>query len=227
MIKKLLTLGLMAGAFSSFASSGANIYPSNLNSNMYFDNYNDNSKTIEGLHFMVLTDGNNSSNSTPAFVVKIYLLVQGTSTPIFVKTIDFPNGQHELSSTTWNVDVDLSNVPNLSSGSYRVGIFVDGDEDVSEPDEDDNTILFQESINFTAGSGNAVVQLGANTSITLPNPITASQLSALPAQYSAIKSLKLFNALGAETKVEDVATGVYFMQLNTASGIATYKVVIQ
>ncbi len=151
MLKQLLTTGTMAIAFSSFAQSGANIYPSNLTSNMYFDNYNDNTKTIEGLHFEVLTDGNNSLNSTPPFSVKIYLLVQGTSTPIFVKTMQFANGQHELSATTWNVDVDLTQTPNIASGTYRVGIYVDADEEVTEPNENDNAILFSDNINYTSG----------------------------------------------------------------------------
>jgi hypothetical protein len=229
MIKKLLTLGLIAGAFSSYAQSGANIYPSNLDANLYYDSYDDNTKTIKGVHFEVLTDGNNSNNSTPAFVVKIYLLVQGTQNPIFVKTIDFPNGQNELTATDWVTDVDLSQLTGISDGPYRVGVFVDANDDVNEPDENDNAILFQGSINYTSGGGggNAVIQLDKGTSIALPNPISSAQISALPSQYGAIQTLKLFNDLGAEMKIDDVVTGVYFMQVSTSMGVATYKVVIQ
>lgn len=85
MTKHLLSLTLafalgataMGLSASAQATKPADVYPSNLEENMYFEKYEGASNTVKGLHFMVLSDGNNSKDRTPEFNVKLYLYQEG------------------------------------------------------------------------------------------------------------------------------------------------------
>jgi hypothetical protein len=127
------------------------IYPSNLPDNTYFTKYDDNTKIISGINFLSLTDGTNSKMKTGSFTVKLYLLVPGTSEPIFVKTID-TDGQYHFSSREFkDLSVDLNDVAGLTKGTYRLGIYVDSNQDIKEPNEENNALLFEGEINYGSG----------------------------------------------------------------------------
>jgi hypothetical protein len=116
----LLSLGVIAQS-----TAPANVYPSNLEENMYFDRYDESSFTLKGLHFMILSDGDNSRDKTPAFEVAIYLLPEGSTSREDVIIIHsykldgiFHMGKHEFK----NESISLKGV-NVTPGNYRVGIW--------------------------------------------------------------------------------------------------------
>ena len=126
------------------AIKDANVYPTNLEENMWFDGYDATSRTIKGINFMVLCDGDNSKDRTPAFTVKLYLYQAGKD-PIFIKTYNLDGISHMGSQEFKNVSVTFSDA-DVSPGAYRLGLFVDADDDLKE-DNNDNAILFKSTIN--------------------------------------------------------------------------------
>ncbi len=157
-MKKVFALILLGfGFMNSYAA--LDLAPSNLSSNIYYDNYNAQTKTIEGIHFMVLeNEGNSTLNEVPDFTVKLYLYVSDQEY-YFIKTIPI-NGFHEMSARTLGdydegqprIDVDISTISEVPSGSYRLGVYVDADEQISETNENNNAILFSGVIEYTKGA---------------------------------------------------------------------------
>lgn len=137
-------------ATANFAQTtgNANVYPSNLEENMYFSNFDAATNTIEGLHFMVLADGDNSRYVTPPFEVSIYLMPEGSSSAgdmIIVKRYPLDGiyhmGKHEFKNET----IHLNETTNIGPGNYRLGIWVNSDEAFAE-DRNDNATLFRTSL---------------------------------------------------------------------------------
>lgn len=156
MKKELALLLLGLGFMNTYAA--LDLAPSNLSSNIYYDNYNAQTKTIEGIHFMVLeNDGSSTLNEVPDFTVKLYLYVSEQEY-YFIKTIPV-SGFHEMSARTLGdydegqprIDVDISTVSEVPSGTYRLGVYVDADEQISETNENNNAILFSGEIEYTKG----------------------------------------------------------------------------
>lgn len=134
--------------------ANANVYPSNLEENMYYEKYDDKTKKITGITFMVLSDGDDSKKITPAFNVKLYLLPEGKTSKedlIIVKTYDLKGIYHMGKHDFTNEEVDLSKISGLASGNYRFGIWVNADASFKE-DPNDNATLFRGTISYTAGA---------------------------------------------------------------------------
>jgi len=123
----------------------ANVYPTNLEENMYMGAYDAGSATISGIYFLVLCDGDNSEDVTPPFEVSLYLYPDGGGSDIqVVKTYSLDGihhmGSHEFKDET----VDFSEL-GLSEGSYRLGVWVNSNKAFSE-DASDNAMLFKGTI---------------------------------------------------------------------------------
>lgn len=129
-----------------------NVYSTNLEENMYFEKYSDQNKVISGIHFMVLSDGDNSRDITPAFTVKLYLIPEGKTSRedvIVIKSFRLDGLYHMGSREFKNESVDLHSIPDLKTGNYRLGLWVNADNDFEE-DTSDNAYLFRNTIRFTA-----------------------------------------------------------------------------
>ena len=114
---------------------------------MYFESYDPATKTIKGIYFMVLSDGDNSQDKTPEFKVKLYLIPAGStseSDAIIVKTYELPGQYHMGSREYKNVSLNLSALE-LAPGTYRLGVWVNAEKDFTE-DETDNAMLFKGEI---------------------------------------------------------------------------------
>jgi hypothetical protein len=159
-MKKLLTtLSLGLGFMSAFAGN-LDLAPSNLGSNIYFDNYNAQTKTLEGIHFMILeNNGSNSLTVVPDFTVKLYVY-KNANEYYFIQTFNVTNF-HEISARTFGdydngqarIDIDLSTISAITDGSYKLGVYVDADDNITESDENNNAILFSDNgaFNYTKG----------------------------------------------------------------------------
>jgi hypothetical protein len=145
---------LLLGTNSLKAQSikATNTYPSNLEENQYFESYDAATQTIKGIHFLVLSDGDNSLDRTPEFTVKLYLYQQDKE-PIFIKTYTLDNGIAHLSRRDFkNENVSLKGL-HIEPGIWRLGIYVNADKSFEE-DMNDNAILFRDPINIKKSSTN-------------------------------------------------------------------------
>ncbi len=149
----LLTLGLSAPALAQTVKD-ANIYPTNLEENMHFKGYDAASRTLRGVYFEVLSDGDNSKWVTPAFTVKLYLY-QADKEPIFFKTFE-EEGIYHMGKKEYSLDVSLGEAQ-VPPGTYRVGVLVNADNTVKEKSSD-NAMLFREPITIGKSSANSTMR---------------------------------------------------------------------
>lgn len=165
MKKKLLSglgLSLLFMSFSTHAQKtlSANVYPSNLEENMYFEKYDASTFTVKNLKFLVLSDGNNSKDKTPAFDVSIYLIPQGSTSAedvIVVKTYNLEGIYHMGSHEFENQNISFEG-KDIAPGIYRLGIWVNSSKSFEEK-ETDNAILFQDPIQIKTNPANLAVPL--------------------------------------------------------------------
>lgn len=146
-MQPILTLLAIAFSVTVLAQSEkpANVYPSNLEENMYYEKYDASTATIKGVYFLVLSDGDNSQDFTPSFKVTLYLMPEGSSNAsdiIRVKTFPLKGIYHMGSHEFKNINLPLKNLEGLYAGNYRLGIWVNSEEDFSE-NTSDNAILFK------------------------------------------------------------------------------------
>jgi len=117
-----------------------NIYPSNLEENMWFNGYDTSKQLIKGVNFLVLSDGENSKDITPAFTVKLYLY-QKDAEPIYIKTFELEGLYHMGSKEYKDVNVSLKSLE-IPDGVYRLGVHINADQSFKE-DASDNAMLFK------------------------------------------------------------------------------------
>lgn len=151
-MKYLLFLSSILLGWNNIAAQNikdANVYVSNLEENMWFNSYDDKTKTIKGVHFLVLSDGDNSQDVTPEFKIKLYLY-QKDKEPLFIKTITQKGIYHMGSKEYKNLTISLKDFE-ITEGVYRLGVFVDADDEIKE-DSGDNAMLFKGELKISAGS---------------------------------------------------------------------------
>ncbi|MCI0751482.1 MAG: hypothetical protein L0Y35_06560 [Flammeovirgaceae bacterium] len=137
----LITALPVAGSFAQSVAN-ANVYPSNLEENMYFKGFDSENKVITGINFIVLSDGDDSKMVTPAFTVKLYLY--DGQNPIFIKTFEEDGIYHMGKKEYEDVEVSLADL-DIVPGTYRLGIYVNADKSFEE-DGSDNATLFKGDI---------------------------------------------------------------------------------
>ncbi len=212
-------------AFSAFALLGtalaqnSNVSVSNLSSNSYFGGYNNNTKMITGINFEILADLKTSSLATlDDFEVSLYLW--DGNNPIKIKTYTI-SGMHQASAMDYtNESVDLSQVSNLADGQYRLGVWANSDIGIPQPPDDgsDNAFLIKVDddlnksyINFTAGGGSGNgIEVTTKTGISMPNPLSADQLS-LIIQSNSLTSVAVYNVIGKQQDLSNLSEGIYFV----------------
>ncbi|MFN3917496.1 MAG: hypothetical protein ACK4K0_07115 [Flavobacteriales bacterium] len=146
----LLTVAYMATGAIAQSTKPTNVYPSNLESNMYFDKYDETTSSIVGMHFLVLSNGDNSKDKTPAFEVSIYLMPEGKSSRedlIIAKVYKLDGIYHMGTHEFKNETISLAG-KGIEPGTYRVGIWVNSNNAFTE-DTNDNAMLFQTPIKIT------------------------------------------------------------------------------
>lgn len=233
---------LSAAAFGQTVEN-ANILLGNLSSNLYWISYNDNTKIVNDLNFSVFADGSSSDYVTPAFTIKVY--IWDGSNPTFVRTYNDPGIYHFGGREYANQDIDLTDLQ-LPAGSYRLGVYVDADDDIpsSDDDDSDNAYLTQGDINFTPGGGSSAgiaENEALNTLMVFPNPAAekvtiawentdaqAELLEIRDLNGRVVRSIALSeNATSANVRVADLNAGVYVVAISSAQHVATQKFIKQ
>lgn len=139
-MKRLFTKFLFAALVSISTTSYAQTENANLTlgnaGNAYYGKYDDKTKMVTGIHFEVGADGTNSAKYVPAFEVRLYLLVPGTTDPIVVKTYNVAdNTLHHFGTYTFDAEsVDLSQTATLATGDYKIGAWIVASYDAKTSD---------------------------------------------------------------------------------------------
>lgn len=233
------TVALLSGSAFGQTVEDANILLGNLSSNLYWDSYNDNTKMVNGLYFSVFADGTNSDYVTPAFTIKVY--IWDGSNPTFVRTYNDAGIPHFGGRDYENQTIDLTDL-SLPAGSYRLGVYVDADDDIpsSADDDNDNAYLTEGNINFTPGGGSAGINENTelNTLMIFPNPVNdnvmiawenkdaqaAEMLEIRDLNGRIVRSLQLDgNQTSAHQDVADLNAGIYVVAIHSADRVATQK----
>ena len=73
----------------------------------------------------------NDGVSTGSFDVAMYLYDMSTSTPYVIGTTNIPSisGSSVITISNWNIDIN--NTPGIPAGTYRLGVWVDSNGDVT------------------------------------------------------------------------------------------------
>lgn len=241
-MKKMLTCAavtLLTGMSFGQTVEDANIMLGNLPDNLYWTNYNDNTKIVSGLYFSVFADGTNSSNVTPPFTIKVY--IWDGSNPTFVQTYNDAGIYHFGGREYADQTIDLTSL-GLPAGSYRLGVFVDADDDISSSADDpsDNAYLAANNINFTPGGSSAGIteNKALNTLMVFPNPVTdkvtvawekgntigVELIEIMDLNGQVVKTMSLeSNQTHVNLNVTELTPGLYIVALHSANGKSVQK----
>jgi len=158
---------LFQGTLGGQTIEPADIYSTNLAENMYYVRYNSAAQTLEGVHFLVLADGNNSKFATPGFEVAIYIAPADDIRPETVrilKTYRLEGLYHMGSMEFRNETIDLGPASNYVEGkTYRIGVWVNSNEAFEEKREN-NAYLFETPLVFKSSQGR---KSPANTAVPI------------------------------------------------------------
>ncbi len=168
---------------------------------------------------------NNDNSSAGSFDVSMYLYDQATTNYWVIGTTNVPSLSGNSLITISNWDIDINDTPGIPGGTYRLGVWVDSNEDITEGDENDNTGLLAGNIVYSATAiGDHAIDAASVT--VFPNPSSiGTTLNYTLTEESSI-SIDIFDALG--NKVESVQSqtgfgpGSYTHSINTenyANGI--------
>lgn len=145
---------------TTIMAQDANVALSNLSSNNYYAEYDENTMTVNDLAFTVTSDGNNSTNIISDFVVKAYLWAQPEESgqdPVYVATFNIED-MPQMTARDYEVEqIDLSG-QDIPDGTYRLGLHVDANDDIANPpdDPDDNAYLIE------AGNGDNEINISGD-----------------------------------------------------------------
>jgi hypothetical protein len=187
----------------------------------------------------------NDGVATGSFDVAMYLYDMASSTPYVIGTTNIPsiNGSSVITISNWNIDIN--NTPGIPAGTYRLGVWVDSNGDVSESDENNNAGLLAGNINYSpsaSGIETSPVAIGMVT--VFPNPANENATVNFTLTENAPVSLKIYDMAGnlvsvvadkeqmmsgdysMHVETENLSSGVYFMTLSTGDGSVTRRLTI-
>ena len=166
-MKKIIFLSLILAAVSIKveAQKDANLRIMNLQ--CWWDSYDPKTMTVKNVNIMVGADGDNSKDKTGSCKIAIYIYnkeqYEATKELIIVKTYESEYISH-MGTREWkNQNIKLSGF-GLVPGVYRLGVWVDSDKEITEPNENDNAGLIEGEIIIKEGQTEP-----ATTTTTNPN----------------------------------------------------------
>jgi hypothetical protein len=187
----------------------------------------------------------NDGVSAGSFDVAMYLYDAATSTPYVIGTVNVPSisGYGLYSITNWNIDIN--NTPGIPAGTYRLGVWVDSNGDISESDENNNAGLLAGNINYNPSASGIETSPAAIGSINLfPNPSNENATVNFTLTASSSVSVKIYDMAGnlvmivadnnqmttgdysMHIETEKLSSGVYFMTLSTGDGSVTRRLTV-
>lgn len=188
---------------------------------------------------------NNDASSAGSFDVAMYLYDQATTNVYIIGTTNIPSLSGYSVITISNWDIDINDTPGIPAGTYRLGIWVDSNEDISEADENDNAGLLAGNINYNpSASGIETSALEAASVNCFPNPVNDFISISYTLTDPSEVTVNVFDALGnlVETSVSsgtmqagshttkintsNYASGMYFVHVTCGDATVTRKMTV-
>ncbi|HTL80115.1 MAG TPA: T9SS type A sorting domain-containing protein [Bacteroidia bacterium] len=148
---------------------------------------------------------NNDNNAASSFDVAMYLYDPNTTNYWVIGTTNIPSLSGNSLITISNWDIDINNTPGIAAGTYRLGIWTDSNNDISETDENNNTGLLAGNINYTPSAS------GVNDHSLL---LSAISLFPVPANDHVSVSIDLNSSSDVKVKIYDVTGKLLLSQNN-------------
>lgn len=189
---------------------------------------------------------NNDNTAAGSFDVSMYLYDQNTSNywVIGTQNIGSLSGNSLITISNWTIDIN--NTPNIPAGTYRLGIWVDSNDAITETDENNNAGLLSGNINYTPSSASGISNpvFDAASVKCAPNPANANATITVTLTDNAPITLELFDMTGRVVKTyagneqmsagqhtlkmetETLPAGVYFWTLRTGELSVTRRLVV-
>jgi hypothetical protein len=189
---------------------------------------------------------NNESPSAVFFDVSMYLYEpnSGDHWIIGTQSVSSLSGFACYTFTDW--DIDINNTSGIPDGVYRLGTWVDSDEDITETDENNNYGLLSGNINYSSSA--VGIKNTANAASLLnnasPNPATASTSLSFHIEKAGVTSLTIYDITGKkvcavvnaeltagdhsyQADISTLEPGIYFYELVSGKQKSSKKLIVQ
>lgn len=185
---------------------------------------------------------NNDGNSAGSFDVAMYLYDQATTNYWIIGTTNVPSLSGNSVITISNWTIDINNTPGIPAGTYRLGVWVDSGEDISEADENDNAALLSGNINYSPANGIGDHAIEAASVNCYPNPSNTSTTLSFTLTEASDVTIEVFDALGNRVEsvnnnaqlapgmhtqvisTENYAGGIYFVAITSGETVITKRI---
>lgn len=132
---------------------------------------------------------NNGNDNASAFDISMYLYDENTTDHWVIATERLNpglSGNSCVPAQNWTIDID--NTSGIPAGTYRLGVWVDSGEEISETDENNNTGLLDGDNTYTPATSSIKEKKDALSKLsTFPNPASNN----LNVQYALSKNAKV------------------------------------
>lgn len=205
-------------------------------------NYSYNPPGSDGIITDITVDVLNNDNSSAfSFDVAMYLYDQATTNFWIIGTQNISSLSGNSLITISNWDIDINDTPGIPAGTYRLGIWVDSGEEVTEADENDNAGLLAGNINYNPANGIDDHAIDAASVNCFPNPANEKTNLSFTLTAASEVTIEVFDALGnrvesisnngqlaagTHTQVistENYAAGMYFVTVTTGETVITRR----
>jgi hypothetical protein len=187
----------------------------------------------------------NDGVSVGSFDVAMYLYDQSSQNVYVIGTTNIPSlsGNSLITISNWNIDIN--NTPSVPAGTYRLGVWVDSNSDITESDENNNAGLLAGNINYTPNaSGIETAPIAISFVNCFPNPANENATVNFTLTKNSSVSLQIYDLTGNLVKVisdkeqmiagdysmnvttNELSNGVYFITLATGEGSVTRRLTV-
>lgn len=188
-------------------------------------------------------DQTNAANGP--FIVSMYLYDSGSGSHWCIGSVSLNSVSAAACQPITNWNIDISQAPSVPpSGNYKLGVWVDTANDVSETDETNNAGLLSSSADIQVCAANAVKVYDADKFFSVfPVPASNDLFIKIVSDKEETALLEIFDVSGKrvkqltkeslqtgnhliQTNVADLDNGIYFLQLKTSGKLISKKFVI-
>lgn len=189
---------------------------------------------------------NNGNSSASSFEVGAYLYNPSNSQywVIASTTVNSLSGSACITISNWNIDMNTYCCLPAPGSNYRLGIWVDTANVITESDENNNASLLSGNIQICAASGIKTIEQSIGNLDLYPNPspgkcsITLNLLKGddiTVSVYDVTGKLQMMVAEGSYTpgthkfsiETSLLENGIYFLKVSSAQGSVTKKLIVQ
>ncbi len=208
-------------------------------------NYSYNPPAADGIITDITIDVvNNDNSSAGSFDVAMYLYDQATQNVYVIGTTNVPSLSGNSLITISNWDIDINDTPGIPGGTYRLGVWVDSNDDISEADENDNAGLLSGNINYTPSANGVSEVITLSTVALFPNPANEQAKFSFTLAESTPVSVSVYDMVGnlVQTTVKsaqltpgaqtidintvELPAGVYFVTVVAGEQIVTRRLTV-